>query len=172
MYMKKLHLTVFYTLLIITAFQLNAQTNTETANEIAKPVFPQWAKDFRRFDIIAFGSFPFSLFTATFFTDLYRWNQANRFDFSEAGRRYAPWPLKSAGAVDMSKKEFQRTMLIAAGISLTVALVDFTITKLKKIKEQRRIESIPPGTSVINTRPISPDIEEETIPEETEQEAE
>ncbi|MDR2729645.1 MAG: hypothetical protein LBB81_01945 [Treponema sp.] len=170
--MKKSHLTVFFTLLLITTFQLNAQTNADTASEIEKLNFPQWAKDLRRFDIIAFGSFPFSLFAATFFTDLYRWNQANRFDFSEAGRRYAPWPLKSAGAAEMTKKEFQRTMLIAAGISLTAALVDFTIVRLKKIKEQRRIESVPPGTSVINTRPVSPDIEEETITEEAEQEDE
>jgi len=182
--MRKFHLTVLIFLLLVTAFQLDAQTsagntgsgnssgNSDSGNtnsntlDTGKPVFPQWAKDLRRFDIIAFGSFPFAFFTATFYSDIYRWNQANGMDFSEEGRRYAPWPLKAAGAIEMTKEEFERTLIIAASISLSVALADFVIVKLKKMKERRRIESIPAGSAIINVKPMNePSGDEALTPE-------
>jgi hypothetical protein len=113
--------------------------------------FPQWAKDFRRWDIIAFGVFPFALFFATVITDLNRWNDANGMDMSD--RRYAPWPLKSAGAVEMTKDEYEKVLLTAAGISAAVACTDLIITLIKRSRERKRIESRPKSSAVIEISP-------------------
>ncbi|MDR1586233.1 MAG: hypothetical protein LBS57_02120 [Treponema sp.] len=117
--------------------------------------FPQWVKDLRRFEIVAFGSFPFAMFAATFATDTKRWAD-NGMDWSEEGRRYAPWPLKSAGAENMTNREQEMTMAIAAGISGAVALADFVIVQIKRYSDRKRAESLPAGTPIIIKKPWPP----------------
>jgi len=116
--------------------------------------FPQWAKDLRRWDIIAFGVFPFALFFTTVVTDLNRWNNANGMDMSD--RRYAPWPLKSAGAVEMTKDEYERVLLQAAGVSAMIACTDLIITLIKRNMERKRIESKQRSSAVIDIKPYNP----------------
>ncbi|MCL2411166.1 MAG: hypothetical protein FWC97_05925 [Treponema sp.] len=116
--------------------------------------FPQWAKDLRRWNIITFGLFPFSMFFTTFTTDMIRWNNANNFDFSSAGRRYAPWPLKSAGGAELTSDEYRRVVLIAAGLAASVALVDLAIVRIRRGNERRRLEARPAGTIVIERVPM------------------
>jgi hypothetical protein len=145
--MKNNKIIISFFLLFVYVFQITAQTSSDTSTTFNTESFPQWAKDMRRFDIIAFGSFPFSMFTATFFMDVYRWNTHNN-DFA-----YAPWPLKSANAVEMNSDEFKKTILIAAGLSLAIALTDLIIVKIKRSKERRRIESMPSGSVTINNTP-------------------
>jgi len=139
--MKKIFFALFlFIFLLIPQFEAAAQ-NTQFPNFFDMTGFPQWARDMRRFDVIAFGTFPFTLFAVTFVTDIFRWNNANGMNFNDL--RYAPWPLKSAGAVEMTSYEYGRTILIAAGLSLTLALVDFIIVKIRQSSERRRIESRP-----------------------------
>jgi hypothetical protein len=155
--MKKTVFIIFLFIFILSPFQAQAQTTNAAAEEeivFDTTGFPQWAKDLRRWDIIAFGTYPFSMFLATFFHDLYRWGSANGMDFSAEGRRYAPWPFKSAGAVDLTSPEFRRNFLIAAGLSAVFAFIDLLIVKIRRNRELRRIESKPPlgGTYVIERR--------------------
>ena len=154
--MKYIFFAVIFSFLFLApVFQVTAQSASSASS---KPFdmtgFPQWAKDLRRWDIIAFGSFPFAMFTVTFFTDLARWNDANNMDFTDEGRRYAPWPLKSTGAVEMSKEEYERTILIAASLSAAIAITDLIIVKIKERKERRRLESTPSGSFIIDMRPL------------------
>ena len=114
---------------------------------------PVWVSDLRRWEIVAFGTFPFSLFAVTFITDMVRWGVANGMDFSEAGRRYAPWPLKSAGAEMMSNADFQRTILIAAGLSVALAFADFIIVSVRRNNERLLLESAPSGSVIIERIP-------------------
>ena len=153
--MKKTFFLLMITFFVFSPiFEAQAQSSSGPSQGIFDTTdFPQWAKDLRRSDIIAFGTFPFTLFATVFFTDLHRWNAANGLDFSEEGRRYAPWPLKSAGSYDMSKEEFERSLLIAAGVSITLAIVDFIIVKIKEQKERRRIESRPAGSIILDLNP-------------------
>jgi len=142
-----------FIVMVFPALSVNAQnTQSKTATDDAYE-FPQWAKDLRRWEIVAFGSFPFTMFMSTFAMDMHRWNTANKMDFSDAGRRYAPWPLKSAGAVTMSNKEYETTMIIAASLSAVVAITDLIIIHVKRNKARQRAESLPASSTVINKQP-------------------
>jgi hypothetical protein len=92
------------------------------------------------------------MFTATFAMDTYRWADQG-LDWSDEGRRYAPWPLKSAGAVKMTNHEQEMTMIIAAGLSGTIALADFFIVQIKRYKARKLALSLPVGTPIISKRP-------------------
>jgi hypothetical protein len=133
------------------AQNLSSKETTEAAFDSSE--LPQWVKDFRRFDIITFGAFPFSIFFVTFAEDMIRWNDANGLDFSEQGRQYAPWPLKSAGAYEMTNDEYTKTIWLAVGVSAAVALVDLIIVTIKRANERRRIESRPSGSYEIIKTP-------------------
>ena len=135
---------------VLTPAQTNIAGNTVTP--IAHNA-PQWVKDLRRWEIVTFGSIPFTMFTATFAMDMYRWSQANGLDFSDAGRRYAPWPLKSAGAIAMESKEMENTIIIAAGLSIAIGVTDFVIVQIKRNRARKRAEALPVGTTIISRSP-------------------
>jgi len=130
--------------------QANITTTTTTTENDAKNI-PQWAKDLRRWEIVTFGSIPFSMFTVTFAMDMVRWSKANGLNFND--RRYAPWPLKSAGAIAMEDKEQELTIIIAAGVSVAIGIIDLIIVQAKRYKARKRAEAIPVGTVDITTKP-------------------
>jgi len=161
--MKKTLLIFFIvSLLMIPVLKASGQT---IPNVFDTSEFPQWGKDLRRMDIIMFGVFPFSMFFVTTVMDSIRWYEHSKFSFSEADRRYAPWPLKSAGAVEMTKDEHFQTIMIAAGVSVTVAIVDLLIVKIRRDKERRRIESMQKSTYNIDKNSLNPVIEEDSAGE-------
>jgi len=142
----------------VSALYVPAQTNTtNTTNKTSAAFdttgFPQWAKDLRRWEIVAFGSIPFTMFFSTFGMDMYRWSNANGMDFSDEGRKYAPWPLKSAGADVMDSGEFETVLKIAACLSVSVAFTDLIIVQVKRYKARKRAEALPAGTIIINRKP-------------------
>ena len=146
---------LFLLLLVLPIFFAPAQTSTTTTTLPFVPEnAPQWVKDLRRWEIVAFGSIPFTMFTATFAMDAYRWSQANGMNFSDEGRRYAPWPLKSAGAIAMESKEQEMTIIMAAGLSVAVAFTDLIIVQIKRSKARKRAESMPVGSVIITRTPL------------------
>jgi len=155
--MKKIFfLIILFSLLFGVTHRASAQslsTTKPTESTYKSSELPQWVRDIRRFDIITFGMFPFSMFFVTTVTDTLRWRDANGLDFSEEGRRYAPWPLKSAGAIEMTNDEFTRTLYIAAGVSLGLAIIDLAIVNIKRAVERKRMEKIPSGSYEINKTP-------------------
>ncbi|MDR1900543.1 MAG: hypothetical protein LBQ55_11075 [Treponema sp.] len=120
-----------------------------------KSDFPLWIRDLRRAEIVAFGSFPFTMFTATFVMDTYRW-AANGGGVSEDARKYAPWPFKSAGAIEMSEDEHLMVMAAAASASAAIALLDHLIVQAKRHKARQRALRLPPGTPIITRNPAGP----------------
>jgi hypothetical protein len=156
---------IFFLLLAAPVFLLPAQTNstttTTTSNFFDLSGAPQWVRDLRRWEIVAFGTIPFAMFTATFGMDMYRWNKANGMDFSDSGRKYAPWPLKSAGAWTMESQEMEQTLIIAATLCVTVAFTDLIITQIKRAKARKRAEALPHNATTINRRPLEPQAQEE-----------
>jgi hypothetical protein len=145
-------------LLALPVIGIPAQTTAETdAPPFIRETSPQWAKDVRRWNIVAFGSIPFTMLTATFAMDMYRWSNANGMNFTDEGRRYAPWPLKSAGAIAMDSKEQELTLLMAAGLSITIAVVDTIIVQAKRRKAQKKADALPVGTTIITRTPWPPE---------------
>jgi len=166
--MKSILFAIIFTCLLLSpVLQASAQDSSETTGAFDTTNFPQWAKDLRRWDIIAFGSYPFAMFTVSFITDMIRWDNANGMDMSIEGRRYAPWPLKSAGSVDWTKEEFEKVIWQAALVAASIAVIDLVIVLIKRNKERRRIESRARGTVTVNK--IQEEIEELDIIEETEE---
>jgi len=97
--------------------------------EQAKPEGPpQWAKDLRRGEIIAFGSLPFTFFFTQTFMDLYR-TATHNWD-----NRYAPSVFKGAGAIPMTDAELKMMFGITVSASVLVAVVDHIIVKYKRNK--------------------------------------
>jgi hypothetical protein len=139
-------------LLLLATLAVHVYAQSDSGFDISKA--PQWVQDLRRWEIITFGSFPFAMFTATFAMDMYRWVNNNSMDFSEAGRRYAPWPLKSTGAPAMDRHEQELTIAVAAGLSVAVAIADYIIVKVKREKARKRAEALPSGTLIITREPL------------------
>jgi hypothetical protein len=151
---------IFLLLLTTAVFILHAQTNTTNTNNNFFDLSgsPQWVRDLRRWEIVAFGTIPFAMFTVTFGMDMYRWSNTN---FSDM--RYAPWPLKSPGAIAMESHEMEQTLIIAAGLCVTVAFTDLIITLIKRSNARKRAEALPHNATTINRRPLNeePQIQKE-----------
>jgi hypothetical protein len=137
-------------LLILPEITLHAQTQTQNAAKTVegeKQEFPLWVRDLRRFDIIAFGAFPFSFFLAGFAVDTYRASQHNW------DSQYAPWPINMGGSVVKSTDEHIITLAAAAGISVVVALTDHFIQRGKRNKAAREAARLAPGDPIIIRAP-------------------
>ena len=145
-------------LFFLFAAVLNAQSDYSETK-----VAPQWVRDLRRAEIVAFGSFPFMYFFSSFGVDTYRWAKNAGMGFDADSRRYAPWPLASAGAVSKTDSEKIMTISIATGGAVLVALVDFSIERIKRSRLEKEIRSLPPGTPIIIRKPL---YGEETPPNE------
>lgn len=120
---------------------------------------PQWARDLRRGEIVAFGSFPFTMFATNFVYGMFRWSDAPMgMNFTTESRQYAPWPFRSAGAIEPSYDIKVRNLCIAAGSSVVIALVDHFIVRHKRNKKEQEKRSMA-STPVIVRRPLETDQE-------------
>jgi len=89
---------------------------------------PQWVKDLRRGEIIAFGSLPFTFFFTQTFMDLYR-TATHNWD-----NRYAPSVFKGPGAIPMTDAELKMMFGITISASVLVAVADHIIVRYKRNK--------------------------------------
>ena len=149
--MKKGFFFLFIIIIFVSLPELNAQsTSPETmpSTQFDTSDFPLWAKDLRRGEIIAFGSFPFMYFFSNFAFDSYRWSN-NGWD-----NRYAPWPLNSAGSIGQTKDEKIMTLGIAAGAAIIVALIDYGIVRYKRNRLERESQTIQDISPIIIRTPL------------------
>jgi hypothetical protein len=128
------------------------QTNSTSINQFDASEFPQWGKDLRRLEIIAFGTFPFTMFTATTVIDLWRASNHNW------DGRYMPWPAKTAGAIDMTTREHEIVMMAAGITSIALAMTDMVIVQIKRHRVRQRALQFPGGTPIIIKRPLTPEV--------------
>jgi hypothetical protein len=124
-------LLLFFAALFETAAQSDADSQTVQVFDMTG--FPQWAKDIRRWEIVAFGVFPLAL--------------------GVSGIGYNRYLEYNPNLNPSSNEKFQTTLLLAVGISSVVAFADLIIVKVKQYRERRRIESMPTGSVIIETRP-------------------
>ena len=153
------------------SFALNAQSGTTgsgtgtnsvnpaTAAPAPEIAWPQWAKDLRRADIIAFGVFPFAWFFTSIALDLMRSAEHNWQD-----QRYYPWPLAPKDAVPWSNGDYAAALGIAAAAAITVALIDFVIIKIRRNKTEARKRAYTPNPPVIKRERFAEDAGETASP--------
>ena len=155
----------FFLLLFIFVFLsgLSAQSSSTNTSAAASTFeFPLWARDLRRAEIIAFGSFPFMYFFSNFGFDAYRcishgWDT-----------RYAPWPFNSSGTIEQTQTEKFMTLGIAAGGAIVIAIVDYGIMRYKRSRLERESRNLPEGTPIIIRRPLygeEAEVSESALPE-------
>ncbi|GHV81872.1 hypothetical protein AGMMS49991_04300 [Spirochaetia bacterium] len=134
--------------------------------KVEKSEFPLWARDLRRADIIFFGAFPFMYFISSTVIESIRWAQ-NGLGFDSDSRRYAPWPLKTAGGgvapYAMTAEQYGIAIGSAFGGAFLVALADYLIVRGKRVKAAREAAKLPPGELIINRSPW-PAVEAEEPP--------
>jgi len=148
---KQVFFFLFVLLFFVTFPNAYSQTTGDagmTSTQFDMSGFPLWAKDLRRGEIVAFGSFPFMYFFSNFGFDTYRWANHNN------DMRYAPWPFNSAGTVGKTMDEKFITLGIAAGGSILIALVDYGIMRYKRNLLEKEKSSHPVGSPEINRRPL------------------
>jgi len=139
----------FFLIFLFCGLIINIYSQTRnTSTEFDMTGFPLWAKDLRRAEIVAFGSFPIMYFFANFGVDTYRWsNHGNNM-------RYAPWPFNSAGTVEKTQNEKFMTLGIAAGGAVLAALIDYGVMRYKRSRLEKELESLPDGSPIIIRRPL------------------
>ncbi|QQO08037.1 hypothetical protein [Breznakiella homolactica] len=146
--------------LFLLQIPLNGQTVTTTSIEptpvkVTKEEFPLWVKDLRRAEIVAFGSFPFTIFFAITAVDTYRWAT------HDWDNRYAPWPVKSSGAVSMTNNELFLSLGIGIAGAVAISVADHIIIRVKRSRAEREIQALPPGDPIIIRTPSRQDIDED-----------
>ena len=143
-------------LILLCASRVPAQSSTGavmpagTAGE-KTPLFPQWARDLRRAEIIAFGAFPFMMFFSILSIDTYR---AANHDWDS---RYLPLPLKGPGAIEMDTDEHVLALGIAISGSLAVSLADHIIVRIKRARAEKQRLDLPEGELIILRKPWPPE---------------
>lgn len=124
---------------ILTCLTLASIYPQESSQNSAVPYgpaeFPEWQKDLRRAEILAFGALPFITFFSSIYYDLYRYGTH---DWDEA---YQPWPFKKNDiAVPLTEKEQKNLLFASAGISFGVALFDFGFRTVMRGIRKGKIE--------------------------------
>ncbi len=118
------------------AFSQGSATDAENAPlPYKKEEFSDWQKDLRRAEIIAFGSLPFVTLLSSLTYDIYRY-----YDHDQ-DERYKPWPFRdSAIAIPKTEDEQKRVLLIAVGVSIGVAVFDFSYRAIRRSIRKSRLE--------------------------------
>ena len=136
---KRLRCTAFFILCMMTAAQLpliaEDKKEDHTPVPYTKEEFPLWQRELRRFEILSFGALPFVTLLSFWGYDMIRAAKHPK----DPG--YYPWPLKKADkAVALTEKEQLNVFLTAAGISVTIALIDITYRAIKRSATKKRLE--------------------------------
>jgi hypothetical protein len=122
-------------LLVLVLFALSlapaaaAQDNGTEPEPYSPDEFPGWARDLRRGEIIALGSFPVVLLLSNIGYDLVRFG-VESWRAGEWNYTYAPWFFGPPDKPPLTEDERIGVIATAAGISVGVALLDFVIGRM------------------------------------------
>lgn len=152
--MKSKKITAFFILSAYLFSVMPAAYPQNTPGKTPEPYgieeFTTWQKDLRRFEIISFGSLPFVTFLSFWAYDIIRSAQ------HKGDPGYAPWPVKNPEtAVPLSENEQKNIFFASIGISVGIALIDFSVRAIKRDiarKRKRVLEEKEPA--VIELIPI------------------
>ncbi len=87
--------------------------------------FPQWALDMRRFEVIFFGTIPFSIFYASIGYSMYTYASHNW------AIEYAPALFGNKTPPKLTNDQKLEVLAVSLSISTAAALIDYFLGKLK-----------------------------------------
>ncbi|MGA2480214.1 MAG: hypothetical protein ABSG63_15785 [Spirochaetia bacterium] len=93
--------------------------------------FAPWMRDVWRAEVIAVGSFPFTLFLTLEVYDSWRYS-TNGFNPS-----YAPWPIGSGAGTTYSPQETAWLAVSAVSVSVLIAGLDYLLGRLSESAAHR-----------------------------------
>jgi hypothetical protein len=99
--------------------------------------FPQWAKDLRRADIIAFGVFPFVWFLSTIIIDVQRVVEHNG-DQSYYTGIFTQLFNSSTDLHEWGSAEYKKSFAISGILCVTIALTDYLIVRTKRSRAEKK----------------------------------
>ncbi len=119
--------------------------------------FTTWQKDLRRFEILSFGALPFVSLLSFWGYDMIRAAK------NPGNPAYYPWPLKRADiVVPLTEKEQKNVFFTAMGLSVGVALIDYTARAIMRRIKQKKLEAEMQGEAeVIELIPLDDDMIDE-----------
>ena len=104
--------------------QVDGPSSEEEAAETPLAETPQWARNLRRAEIVATGSFPLTLLAARLTYSLLRFAVHGIQDPTTA-MAYAPWFLAPPGSPELEFTEKLGIVAGAASLSSLIALIDY-----------------------------------------------
>ncbi len=117
-------------MLVLVAVTLPGQTVDRPVVPDAEPYeeneFPPWARDLRRAEIVAFGSFPVALLAARLLYGFGRFFAAS-IAAGELSSAYLPPLVAPPGAVPFDRRDNARVLVGAASLSVIIAVVDYAL---------------------------------------------
>jgi hypothetical protein len=125
---------LFVALLLVPRVALGQETETEP-EPYDPEEFPAWSRDLRRGEIVALGSFPVMLLLTNISYDLVRFGRES-LEAGEWNYTYAPWFFGPPDKPPLTEDERIGVIATAAGISVSVALIDFFIGKMTNREER------------------------------------
>lgn len=130
-----LFFTIFAGIFPVFADEKDEKKIDRTPVPYTKEEFPLWQHELRRFEILSFGALPFVTLLTFWGYDMIR---AAKHPKDPA---YYPWPLKQADkAVPLTEKEQIKVFCTAVGISIGIALIDFTYRAIKRSIDRKKLE--------------------------------
>ncbi len=142
-------LLVFISSLTYAASSSSSSTTSNTPN--AEPYnteeIPDWLKYIRRFEIITFGSLPFTTIAATTTYTTIRWIKN---DFSSS---YIPNPFAfTSSAANLDTDEQLIVLYSAIGTSVLIGAIDLTIFVVKKEKAKKANKNLLPDNVQVKNK--------------------
>jgi hypothetical protein len=123
-------------LIVACTATLPAQQSDTAEPEPYDPAeFPSWLVKVRRFEVVAFGTFPAALLFSNLGYSLYRFIEASIQNGGVTGEE-VPVPFGIGGADALTQEERRGVITVSVSLSATVALIDLILGLVNDDTEQ------------------------------------
>lgn len=136
---------LFFSMMPTSALYADDEKIDRTPDPYGIEEFNIWQKDLRRFEIISFGALPFVSLLSFWTYDIIRSIK------HKGDPAYKPWPLKNPEIAEPLSESEQRNVFFAAvGISIGIALIDFSYRAIKREIDKKKLKKL----NINNNEPI------------------
>ncbi len=136
---------LFFSIMPVSLLHADDEKIDRTPDPYGIEEFNTWQKDLRRFEIISFGALPFVSLLSFWTYDIIRSIK------HKGDPAYKPWPVKNPEIAEPLSEDEQRKVFFAAvGISIGIALIDFSYRAIKREVDKKKLQKL----NINNDEPI------------------